>query len=78
MDEYGGDKVSEEKVLEQGGLSSEEEGFMQGYLDEEETPECSECGAALDDEKNIIRKELDDELQAFCSKSCSEEFEDSI
>jgi hypothetical protein len=78
MDEYGGDENSDENSLEQGGLSSEEKGFMQGYLDEDETPECAECGAALDNEKTLIKKEIEEESYVFCSKICSDEFQESI
>ena len=77
MEEYGEDD-SKESFIEQEGLSSEEKGFMQGYLDDDEAPECSECGAALNDDKNLIKKEIDEEPHLFCSKSCSEEFEESI
>jgi len=77
MEEYG-EENSQESFIEQEGLSSEEKGFMQGYLDDDKAPECSECGGALNDEKNVVKKNIDDEEQLFCSKICSEEFEESI
>lgn len=54
-----------------------DDGFMQGYLDEEESEECVECGAAVREEKKTIR-EIDGEAYVFCSENCAKEFEESI
>jgi len=79
MENYGGEEESKEKqVIEQGGLSSSEEGFMQGYMDDEEIPECAECGGALENDKNPILRDVDDEKLNFCSSSCADEFEESV
>ncbi len=58
-------------------VDSSDDGFMQGYLDEEETKECVECGAAVREEKKTIR-EIDGETYVFCSDNCAKEFEDSM
>ena len=66
----------ESQVIEQGGLSSTEEGFMKGYMDEEEVRECSECGTALTN--SSIEKEVDGEDLGFCSKSCVQEYQEGL
>ena len=67
---------SGEEMLEDGGISAEEEGFMKGYSDEEEVPTCEECGAALREKKVI--KEINGENHGFCSELCAKEFAESI
>lgn len=59
--------------------SDEEEdlGFMQGYMDNSEVPECAECGSALNSEKKFTQL-IDGETHRFCSKNCMKEFEESI
>ena len=55
----------------------EDEGFVKGYAEEEETFECAECGAAVKEEKKIV-KEFESESYTFCSKDCAKEFEESL
>ena len=54
-----------------------EEGFIRGYAEDEKIFECAECGTSISEEK-VIMKEIEGEKYAFCSKSCTEEFEESI
>ncbi|MEW5897101.1 MAG: hypothetical protein AB1668_05385 [Nanoarchaeota archaeon] len=54
-----------------------EEGFMEGYSEDEEVEECVECGSAIDQETKVTRK-IDGEDYVFCSKSCADEFEESM
>lgn len=65
-----------EKRVEGIETGSAEEGFMKGYLDEEEIAECSECGSALR-EDSTLSKEIDGEEFHFCSKTCAREFKES-
>ena len=55
----------------------EDSGFMQGYADDSEVPECAECGSALNSEKKFTQL-IDGETHRFCSKECMKEFEESI
>jgi len=71
------EESSNKKNLEQEGLESTEEGFMEGYADDEKVDECAECGSAVDDEKRL-GKEIDGESYVFCSKDCAEEFEENM
>lgn len=66
----------EGQLLEQGGLSSTEEGFMKGYLSDDEVKECTECGTTLSD--GSVTREVDDEEMIFCSKSCADDYEESL
>jgi len=77
MDDYGGEE-EDKMVIEQDGLSSSEEGFMQGYMDEEEISECAECGVAITEEKSVITRCFEEEEYTFCSENCASDFKDSI
>lgn len=68
---------TEEQLVDQGGLESNEEAFMKGYREDEEVEECAECGAAVDEEKKVV-KEIDGEKLTFCSKVCVKEYEESV
>ncbi|MBU0456869.1 MAG: hypothetical protein ABH824_01695 [Nanoarchaeota archaeon] len=68
---------TDEQMLDQGGIESSEEGFMKGYSDEEEVEECSECGSAIEEDKKVVR-EIDGERYSFCSKTCADDFEESV
>ena len=50
---------------------------MEGYLEDEETTECAECGGAVSPEKKVT-KAFEGEEYAFCSANCAEEFEESL
>ena len=54
----------------------EKSAFMEGYEDEDEAPECEECGSAI--REKHISKELEGETHNFCSELCAEEFEESM
>lgn len=58
-------------------FESPEEGFMEGYAEDEEVDECAECGSAIDEENKII-KEIEGETYKFCSENCAKEFEDGL
>lgn len=58
-------------------FESPEEGFMEGYAEDEEVDECAECGSAIDGENKII-KEIEGETYKFCSENCAKEFEDGL
>ncbi len=73
--EYG----EEEKVAEEVGPDEEEEdGFTQGYMEEEAVEECAECGTAIKDKKKKVVKEIEGEEYLFCSETCAKEFAESV
>ncbi|PIN74407.1 hypothetical protein COV20_00065 [Candidatus Woesearchaeota archaeon CG10_big_fil_rev_8_21_14_0_10_45_16] len=76
IDEFEYDKVDnpEEGTVQE---EEQEDGFMRGYLDEEDVKECAECGAAINEEKEVV-KEIEEETYHFCSEACAKEFEDTI
>ena len=78
MGEYndGEEDKSEEPTVEQGALDTSEEGFMKGYMDEEDVKVCAECGDAI--KEKFVKKEIDGEKRLFCSESCAEDYEESI
>lgn len=78
MDNYVFDEKEEnvEELLYEHDSSSEE-GFMKGYLKEEEVKECSECGTAIKGDKKVTL-DIEGEEFVFCSKNCAEEFEESL
>ena len=70
-------KTEESPSVDEGTVDSTEEGFMKGYMDEGNVEECEECGSAVDKEHKELR-EIDGETHLFCSKTCAEEFEESL
>lgn len=68
---------TEEQLLDAGELDSSEEGFLKGYSADDEVVECNECGTACREEKRIIR-EINEEKHIFCSKTCADEYEESL
>lgn len=76
MDDYGDEE--EKLVTDEEELSSPEEGFMQGYMDDGEVGECAECGVALTEEKRTVTKSFEEEAYFFCSESCASDFKDSL
>jgi formamidopyrimidine-DNA glycosylase len=68
--------VTAEQLVEQDGMDGTEEGFMQGYSEEEEVIECAECGTAIHEKK--ITKEIDGESLNFCSVTCVVDYKESI
>ncbi len=76
-EEFEFEEETEEKKKGEEEVDSSEDGFMQGYLDEEEAPECVECGAAVREEKKVVR-EVESETYVFCSENCANEFKESV
>ncbi len=73
----GEEKEESTEVTEDADTTGDDEGFMEGYLEDEEAKECAECGAAVTEEKKVTR-EIDAEEYIFCSEACAEEFEESV
>ena len=69
--------ATEEQMVDSGGLDSSEEGFIRGYTEDEKIEECAECGTSISEGKGIA-KEIEGEKYTFCSKSCADEFEESL
>ncbi len=61
--------------IEDGAVDSSEEAFMKGYEDEGNAKACPECGMAFDEG---VTKEVDGEVQTFCSTGCAEDYEESL
>mgnify|MGYP001323913226 CR=1 FL=1 len=54
-------------------ITNVDEGFMQGYDEEDKLSECSYCGTILED--NIVEEKFDEELYRFCSRECATNYE---
>ena len=70
--DYSGENPKE-KMAEDDDFNS---GFMDGYGDDDEVEECSECGSAIKDKK-VVRT-IAGEKYLFCSEDCAKEFEETI
>jgi len=68
---------AKELISEEEDVDSPDEGFSKGYAEEEEVTECAECGTAVREEKKVAKK-IDGESYVFCSKTCAEDFQDSL
>lgn len=71
-----GENPVERFSTDDGEVSSEEEGFMKGFEDEDETIECAECGCAVHEE--AVRKVIDGETMTFCSDVCAQDYVDNL
>ena len=71
-----GENAEQKFSAEDGEISSEEEGFIKGFEDEEEAEECAECGSAMHEE--TVSKVIDGESVKFCSNACAVDYEESI
>jgi len=76
-DEEEFDSSEDEEYTEESDTDSEE-GFLDGYREEEEVLECAECGKALPADAKKIIKEIEREKYTFCSADCAQDFEDSL
>ncbi len=71
-----GDEPVEKFSAEDGEISSEEEGFLKGFEDEDEAVECAECGSAV--HEDAVHKLIDGESMTFCSNACAVDYSDSL
>ncbi|PIZ51004.1 hypothetical protein COY27_05100 [Candidatus Woesearchaeota archaeon CG_4_10_14_0_2_um_filter_33_13] len=74
MEEHNYEEEKQEKVTEEDEFGTD---FMDGYDDDEEVEECSECGSAVHEERKVIRT-IGGEKFTFCSKECADEFEETM
>ncbi|MBW2993640.1 hypothetical protein KY317_03645, partial [Candidatus Woesearchaeota archaeon] len=64
-----------EKLVEDGEISPEEEGFMEGAEQKGEQAKCAYCGKVLgEDEKNIYERKFDGEIKWFCSEEHAKKY----
>lgn len=66
------DPEGREKLVEDGEISAEEEGFMEGAEDDGEQGKCANCGAALMDPEHTVEEEIDGEVWWCCSSECAD------
>ncbi len=63
------------QTLEEGdGIDEAEEGFMQGYNEEELAAECASCGKVL--KIKFIEEKITNKTYRFCSQGCANKFGD--
>ncbi len=60
------------ELVDSGGISAREEGFMEGYNEEKAEEECDTCENIITEKK--IVKEIDGERHTFCSQKCADEY----
>ncbi len=67
------DAVGREKLVEDGEISPEEEGFMEGAEDDGEQGKCAYCGAELLGYDTVETK-INGKIYWFCSEEHAEKF----
>ena len=70
------DETGREKLVEDGEMSPEEAGFMEGAEDDGEQGKCQNCGAALLDAAGTYETKIDGKTFWFCSEHCLQKFEE--
>jgi YHS domain-containing protein len=68
------DEEGREKLVEDGEISPEEAGFMEGAEDDGEQGKCANCGAALMDAENTVETKIEGKTYWFCSSACVDEY----
>jgi len=63
-----GREVAEEDDM----ITNEEEGFMEGYEEQERATKCAKCKMLL--EEDFIEEEIEGDEYRFCSERCAETF----
>ncbi len=53
-------------------ISDVEEGFMEGYEEDEKAAKCAYCKKILGDD--FIEEEIDGEMLRFCSERCANKY----
>jgi len=62
-----------EELIENDEISDAEEGFVQGFEEEEKLVECANCKKILVTE-DFVEKNIDEDIIRFCSDECAEEY----
>ena len=62
-----------EELMENDEISDAEEGFVQGFEEEEKLVECANCKKILVTE-DFVEKKIDEGIIRFCSDECAEEY----
>ena len=62
-----------EELIENDEISDAEEGFVQGFEEEEKLVECANCKKVLVTE-DFVEKNIDEDIIRFCSDECAEEY----
>jgi len=63
-----GREVAEDEEV----ITDAEEGFMEGYEEDERAAKCAKCRKVLDED--FIEEEIDGDEYRFCSERCAETF----
>ncbi len=72
-DEYD-EEPTPEDLVEDGEITPEEAGFMQGYEQDDKSASCAYCKKIILEPDEAIKREIDGETYLFCSESCYEHF----
>ena len=62
------------ELLEDDEITSEEEGFMQGY-ENPDVAKCAFCHKPLIDPESVVERVINGQVHYFCSEECAEEYE---
>ena len=62
-----------EELMENDEISDTEEGFVQGFEEQEKVVECTNCKKILVTE-DFVEEEIDGDVVGFCSDECAEEY----
>jgi YHS domain-containing protein len=65
---------SRSELVEDGEMSPEEEGFMEGFEGDGRQIACAECKRIIIDPDDAIETEINNEMYLFCSEECYAKF----
>lgn len=64
-----------QEAIDADEIDEVEQGFMQGYYDDDRASKCALCEKVLKDPEHVIELEIEDETFRFCSEECAEKFQ---
>jgi len=71
------DEAGRQKLVEDGEMSPEEAGFMEGAEDDGEQGKCAYCGAAIFKD-NTVESRLDGKVFWFCSDEHATKYKERL
>jgi YHS domain-containing protein len=75
VDEYVEEK-EEVDLVEDDEMSPEEQGFINGFENEEDSTNCAYCKSIIINQEKALSQEIENKTYLFCSQECQDNFQE--
>ena len=65
-----------DELEEDAEITPEEQGFMEGYEEQEKAVSCHNCGKVIVEKEDVVKREINGEHVLFCSQRCVDSFKE--